>query len=158
MMGEPPYTSFVWARRLHAQFHPDCCAAINLKSLRIYKTTTLRKLLILWSFAIGKEDPQNSWYGIRSHHGGQGRWWSRKNCPSLTYVHIPTTHERWKAKANTQSRSVTSTCMHPHMRTCKHTQINKHFKRSDMTTFIDISLYSKKRIKMKCIVMREDKF
>lgn len=33
---------FVWARRLHAQFLPDCCVAIDLKSLRIYKTTTLR--------------------------------------------------------------------------------------------------------------------
>lgn len=69
---------FVWARRLHAQFLPDCCVAIDLKSLHIYKTTTPRKLLILWSFAIGKEDPQNGWYGIRADHGGQGRWWSRE--------------------------------------------------------------------------------
>lgn len=64
-------------------------------------------------------------------------------CPSLTHVPIPRTHEMWKAMANTQSRSVTSTRMYPHMGTRKHTQINKHFKKSDMTTFVDIALYSK---------------
>lgn len=68
-------------------------------------------------------------------------------CPSLTHVHIPRTHEMWKAKTNTQSRSVTSMRMYPHMGPRKHIQINKHFKRSDMTTFIDIALYKKNRDK-----------